>query len=95
MDEDDDGNVVPYEEIPVHATHYPPRKMQGWWLVIGDSNDDTVMAIKKVKLKEAISTQMEFEAPDTSGEHIYKLYLMCDSYVGCDQEYELKINVKD
>ena len=95
MDEDDDGNVVPYEEIPVHATHYPPRKMQGWWLVVGDSNDDTVMAIKKVKLKEAISTQMEFEAPDTSGEHIYKLYLMCDSYVGCDQEYELKINVKD
>jgi pre-mRNA-splicing helicase BRR2 len=32
--------------------------------------------------------------PPTAGQHTFKLYFMCDSYLGCDQEYELKLNVK-
>ena len=27
------------------------------------------------------------------GEYAYMLYLICDAYLGCDQEYELKLKV--
>jgi len=30
-----------------------------------------------------------------SGTHDYLLYFMCDSYMGCDQEYKFSIDVSD
>ena len=30
-----------------------------------------------------------------AGEQTYLLYLMCDAYAGCDQEYEIKLNVAE
>lgn len=36
---------------------------------------------------------MEFTAPETPGDYNLVLYLMCDSYLGCDQEYEFSISV--
>ena len=36
---------------------------------------------------------MEFNAPTTVGDHSLMIYLMSDSYIGCDQEYEFSIVV--
>ena len=36
--------------------------------------------------------KLEFTAPEP-GEYAYKLYLMSDSYLGCDQEYDLPLKV--
>lgn len=36
--------------------------------------------------------KLDFVAPEP-GEYDYMLYLICDSYLGCDQEYELKLSV--
>jgi pre-mRNA-splicing helicase BRR2 len=36
---------------------------------------------------------MEITPPDLAGNYNLVLYLMCDSYLGCDQEYEFSINV--
>lgn len=36
---------------------------------------------------------MEFFAPQLPGDYELKIYLMCDSYVGCDQEYEFPMCV--
>jgi pre-mRNA-splicing helicase BRR2 len=44
-----------------------------------------IVAYEKVKL--------EFTAPEDRGDYNLVLYLMCDSYVGCDQEYEFNISV--
>lgn len=36
---------------------------------------------------------MEFNAPEDPGDYTLTLYLMSDSYLGCDQEYELSLTV--
>jgi len=37
---------------------------------------------------------LDFTAPKP-GVSEYTLYFMCDSYAGCDQEFEFQINVKE
>lgn len=36
---------------------------------------------------------MEFVAPSDPGDYNLTLYFMCDSYFGCDQEYEINLTV--
>jgi pre-mRNA-splicing helicase BRR2 len=36
---------------------------------------------------------LEFTAPEDPGDYNLVLYLMSDSYLGCDQEYELSVTV--
>lgn len=37
--------------------------------------------------------KLEFPAPDIPGDYNFTLYVVCDSYLGCDQEYEFNLNV--
>ena len=39
--------------------------------------------------------KLEFCAPAEAGRKDYMIYLMSDSYLGCDQEYEFTVDVKD
>uniref|UniRef100_J3LSQ6 RNA helicase n=1 Tax=Oryza brachyantha TaxID=4533 RepID=J3LSQ6_ORYBR len=81
---------------PVHAPRFPKPKAEGWWLVIGDSSTDQLLAIKRVALqKKRARVKLQFTAPAEAGRKDYRVYLMSDSYLGCDQEYELNIDVKD
>jgi len=38
--------------------------------------------------------KLDVELGEEAGDYDYKLYLMSDSYQGCDQEYEFKLKVK-
>ncbi|KXZ52597.1 hypothetical protein GPECTOR_9g642 [Gonium pectorale] len=84
------------EELsPVPAPHFPGRRDEGWWLVVGDTKANTLLAIKRVNLTKAARTKLEFSAPPAGpdGSAHLTLYFMCDSWMGCDQEYELKLKV--
>ena len=37
--------------------------------------------------------KLEFNAPDLPGDYNLVLYLICDSYLGCDQEYQFSFSV--
>ncbi|XP_057859614.2 DExH-box ATP-dependent RNA helicase DExH12 [Cryptomeria japonica] len=80
---------------PVDAPRYPKAKEEGWWLVIGDLKSNQLLAIKRVSLQRKTKVKLEFTAPSELGEKTYTLYFMCDSYLGCDQEYNFTINVKE
>ncbi|PIA32529.1 hypothetical protein AQUCO_04400019v1 [Aquilegia coerulea] len=80
---------------PVDAPRYPKAKEEGWWLVVGDSKTNQLLAIKRVSLQRKSKVKLEFAAPTEAGKKSYTLYFMCDSYMGCDQEYGFTINVKD
>lgn len=41
----------------------------------------------------SLQVKLEFPAPDTPGDYNLVLYVMCDSYLGCDQEYEFNLTV--
>jgi pre-mRNA-splicing helicase BRR2 len=80
---------------PVHAPRFPKQKEEGWWLVIGDSSTNQLLAIKRVALQKRARVKLEFTAPAEAGRKDYMIYMMSDSYLGCDQEYEFTIDVKD
>ncbi|KAF9624234.1 hypothetical protein IFM89_008969 [Coptis chinensis] len=80
---------------PVDAPRYPKAKEEGWWLVVGESKTNQLLAIKRVSLHRKSKVKLEFAAPAEAGKKSYTLYFMCDSYFGCDQEYTFTINVKD
>jgi pre-mRNA-splicing helicase BRR2 len=80
---------------PVVAPRYPKKKDEAWWLVVGDVKKGTLAAIKRVTLGRKSKVKLEFQAPADAGKVDYTLFFMCDSYLGCDQEYEFSLDVKE
>ncbi|GFZ10594.1 U5 small nuclear ribonucleoprotein helicase [Actinidia rufa] len=74
---------------PVDAHRYPKTKEEGWWLVVGDTKSNQLLAIKRVSLQRKAKVKLDFAAPGEAGKKSYTLYFMCDSYLGCDQEIYL------
>jgi pre-mRNA-splicing helicase BRR2 len=80
--DDEDGGQLG----PVIAPHFPVRKMEGWWLVVGEPTANGLLAIKRVPLQQQANVKLEFAAP-AEGAHALKLYLLCDCFQGVDQEF--------
>jgi pre-mRNA-splicing helicase BRR2 len=90
-----DMTNLPSEVGPVHAPRYPKPKEEGWWLVIGDSSTNQLLAIKRVALQKRARVKLEFTAASEAGRKEYMIYLMSDYYLGRDQEYEFTVDVMD
>jgi pre-mRNA-splicing helicase BRR2 len=78
---------------PVHAPFYPKAKMENWWLVVGETKTNTLYAIKRVSFAAGTNANLEFTAPAQEGKHNLTLYFISDSWMGCDQEYDLHLDV--
>ena len=94
-DVDDEGDEAKEVDTTVHAPFYPAQKMENWWLVVGEESSQTLLAIKRVTFGRQLETKLEFAAPSAPGDHDLKLYLMCDSYVGVDQDPGFKVSVAE
>lgn len=81
------------ELAPVHAPRYPGAKEEAWWLVVGDAKSNAPLGIKRVSLGKAAKVKLDFTAPAEPGRRALTLSFMCDSWLGCDQEYELELTV--
>ncbi|XP_018470327.2 DExH-box ATP-dependent RNA helicase DExH12 [Raphanus sativus] len=79
----------------VEAPRYPKTKEEGWWLVVGDTKTNQLVAVKRVSLQKKAKVKLDFQVPSEAGEKLYTLYFMCDSYLGCDQEYSFSVDVKE
>ena len=89
-DEDEDEEP----DTTVHAPFYPLKKMENWWLVVGDESTKNLLAIKRVTIGKKLETRLEF-VPTRVGEQELTLYLMCDSYVEVDQDPTFKITAAE
>ncbi|KAJ2423973.1 Pre-mRNA splicing [Coemansia sp. RSA 2524] len=89
-DWDDDSDNVPG---PVIAPFFPYSRTEGWWLVVGDPRTQTLLVVKRVSVGRHLDTRVEFMAPEREGPCKLKMFLMCDAYLGCDQEFDVEINV--
>ena len=79
---------------PVNAPYFIGRKDENWWLVIGDVKKNQLLAVKRIALQKTASAKLQFAAPEQTGDVDLTLFLMCDSYLGCDQEFEISLKVK-
>merc|ERR1719316_2494729 len=78
---------------PVYAAYYPKEKEESWWLVVGGPGS-ALVAIKRITIaKQSVNVKLDIELGDEAGSFDYTLYLMADSYQGCDQEYTLKLKI--
>uniref|UniRef100_K3WCS9 Helicase ATP-binding domain-containing protein n=1 Tax=Globisporangium ultimum (strain ATCC 200006 / CBS 805.95 / DAOM BR144) TaxID=431595 RepID=K3WCS9_GLOUD len=94
-DEDDEEKDNADSELGlVNACHYPVKKAENWWIVLGDSKKNTLLSIKRVPFASSkANVALEFAAPDQIGEYAFQLYVICDGYAGCDLENEVAISV--
>jgi len=92
----DDNEAEELTGVPlVQAPRYPTAKTEGWWLVLGNAQTNELLSIKRVAMaKRETKVQLDF-TPPAQGDQSYMLYLMSDSVLGCDQEFELKLSVKE
>ena len=77
----------------VSAPLFPKEKRESWWIVIGDTNTNSLLSIKRVSLQHKQKVMLEFMAPEEAGDYNLTLFCMSDSYLGCDQEYEVPLSV--
>jgi pre-mRNA-splicing helicase BRR2 len=89
-DEDDEEDKSLRKTV---SPRFPVEKTESYWLLIGDSNNNSLLSIKRVALTSKANIKLEFTAPEDPGDYKFTLYLMSDSYLGCDQEYEIEMTV--
>lgn len=73
---------------PVIAPHYPGRKDENWWLVVGDVENNVLLAVKRVTVGLKAQAKLQFVVPENKAG--LTLFFMSDSYCGLDQEIELE-----
>lgn len=87
------------EENPISsqvwAPRFPQKRDEGWWLVVGDPETNSLLAIKRLALQKKAKAKLTFELPqEISGtEKNFMLYLISDSYLGVDQEYPVTVEI--
>ena len=77
-------------------SNFPKTKEAGWFVIVANPDTQEVVCLKRVALKRMTQKQLivvlpsDFETP-------LQVILMCDSYIGLDQVYNIdlhKINSK-
>ncbi|KAG6325404.1 hypothetical protein E4U44_005144 [Claviceps purpurea] len=81
-------------DATVHAPFYPGKKIENWWLVVGEDKTRNLLAIKRVTIGRELDVRLEYTVP-APGEHNLKLFLMSDSYVGVDQERDFTVTAAE
>lgn len=91
VDEEDEEEMASLGKVI--SSRYPHSKHEGWWLLVGDAGSNTMLTIKRVTIGAASKAKLQFEAPELPGDYNLTLYLCSDSYIGCDQEYDMPLTV--
>jgi pre-mRNA-splicing helicase BRR2 len=88
-------NMAGSELSPVHAPRFPGVRDEGWWLVVGQPKANKLLGIKRVSFGKSQRVKLAFDAPAEIGTAKLSLFFMCDSWLGCDQEYEVELQVTE
>ncbi len=89
--ERDDEDV---DEVPtVYASRFPQERLEGWWIVIGDSTTNTLLTVRHVTFKKKSNVKLRFTAPEREGKHDLTVSLVSDCYIDVDLEENVTIEV--
>ncbi|XP_061729195.1 activating signal cointegrator 1 complex subunit 3 isoform X1 [Cydia pomonella] len=77
----------------VLCPRFPRGKSEGWFLTLGTIEHGELHALKRLPPRG--NAQITFCTPHYRGRIIYTVYLMSDSYMGLDQQYDLQFEIMD
>ena len=78
------------------APRFSKMKDEGWWLIIGDIEEQELVVLKRVGfVRRQTTANLSFYTPDTPGRKVYTLYVMSDCYLGLDQQYDIHVEIND
>ncbi|XP_038207200.1 activating signal cointegrator 1 complex subunit 3 [Zerene cesonia] len=77
----------------VICPRFPRSKNEGWFITLGTIEYGELHALKRAPAKG--NTQITFYTPSRTGRIIYTIYIMSDSYMGLDQQYDLQFEIID
>ncbi|TDG52912.1 hypothetical protein AWZ03_000455 [Drosophila navojoa] len=80
----------------VHCPFFPEEKQEYWWTYICDRKSRTLLTAPYhvTNLVEKEEIQLKFTAPRWPGVYTFTVCLRSDSYLGLDQQQELKLDVQ-
>ncbi|KAM8869339.1 activating signal cointegrator 1 complex subunit 3 isoform 2-T4 [Spinachia spinachia] len=82
------------QDSKAQASRFPKAKDEGWFLIVGEVDRRELLAVKRVGyVRQRTAVSVAFYTPERTGKCIYTLYLMSDSYLGLDQQYDILLNV--
>jgi len=96
--------VLSYANQPmkfVHAPKFPKKKTYSWWCILGDTEVDELVSIKKAILpsKAHLERRVNFQfcspAEEVGETFTLSVLLMSDSWFGLDQQLDLSITTVD
>uniref|UniRef100_A0A8C5UKZ0 Activating signal cointegrator 1 complex subunit 3 n=1 Tax=Malurus cyaneus samueli TaxID=2593467 RepID=A0A8C5UKZ0_9PASS len=80
--------------VKAMAPRFPKAKDEGWFLILGEVDKKELIALKRTGyVRKQNTVSVAFYTPETPGKCIYTLYLMSDSYLGMDQQYDIYLNI--
>lgn len=81
----------------VYCPYFPEDKQEYWWTYICDRKSRTLLTAPYhvTNLVEREEIQLKFTAPRWPGVYSFSVCLRSDSYLGMDQQLELKLDVKE
>ncbi|KAK6016653.1 hypothetical protein OSTOST_17863, partial [Ostertagia ostertagi] len=83
----------------VHCPHFPSEKYEWWWLVLTmwDKKQRRLVCptVACKTLVDEQTVEMRFSAPPVKGIYNYQLAVRSDSYMDCDYNKDIKLEVKE
>lgn len=81
------------DDLLVCAPRFPVKKLESWWVVVGDAKSRQLYGIRKTLVAhETQQVKMEFSVPNP-GKHNLTVWCMCDSYLDADKEMSFGVEV--
>ncbi|KAJ8913550.1 hypothetical protein NQ315_017101 [Exocentrus adspersus] len=81
----------------VHCPLFPYDKQEYWWTYICDRKSRTLLTAPYniTSLVEKETVHLKFTAPNWPGVYTFTVCLRSDSYIGFDQQKDIKLDVKE
>ncbi|XP_018330466.1 translocation protein SEC63 homolog [Agrilus planipennis] len=80
----------------VHCPYFPQEKQEYWWTYICDRKSHSLLTAPYhvTNLVDREDCQLKFTAPIWPGVYTFTVCLRSDSYIGFDQQKDIKLDVK-
>lgn len=72
-----------------YAPRFPKIKEEGWWVVLGDTANDELLALRRVSFGDQATIKLTCPAGSSKARQKLTVFVISDSYVGLDKQLSI------